>query len=132
MRYALAAVVVSLAAPAIAQSPATAPSTAPATRPAYVGSFEYVYPGPGFRVRADVPDATHLKWTILAGARNGESEDELVDRRTIAPGIEFVSWTEQSGATVVQIADFNVMRLTTCLIIGGKRTVLEGRIERID
>jgi hypothetical protein len=105
------------------------PTTAPATRPAYVGAFEYVYPG--FRVRADVPDARRPRWTILGGPRDGQSAEETVDRRTIAPGIEFVSWTERDGTMIAQVADFNAMRLTTCLITGGKRIVLEGQIKRI-
>lgn len=129
-------IVVALVALCASLAPAQHPTTAPAaaaTRPAYVGAFEYVYPDAGFRVRADVPDARRLKWTILdgAGARNGETADEFVDRRTIAPGIEFVSWTERDGTMVVQVADFNAMQLTTCLITNGRRIVLEGQIKRL-
>lgn len=109
---------------ALAQSPATTQATPP-----YVGTFEYRYPG--IVIRCETRDAKTLRWTIVEGGPVGQSEEETVDRRTIAPGIEFVSWTEKSGAMVVQVADFNAMRLTTALIVNGQRLVLAGTITRI-
>lgn len=73
-------------------------------------------------------DATRMRWTILeGGSRVGESAEEWADRRTIAPGIEFVGWTEKDGTTVVQVVDLNAMRVTTARIVGGRRMVLGER-----
>lgn len=122
----VAAVVLMLVAPAFAQSPATTQAA-----PSYLGTFEYRYPTAGFVVRCETRDAKTLRWTILEGGPVGQSEEETVDRRTIVPGVEYVSWTEKTGAMVVQVADFIQMRLTTTLIVGGKRMVLDGTIVRL-
>lgn len=108
---------------------AAAPATQPATQPApYLGKFEYRYPG--FVVHVEVHDAKHLKWTTNMNGQT-QSEEVTVERRTITPGVEVLSWTEASGAMAVQTADFNAMKLVTTLIVNGQRTVFEGKIVRV-
>lgn len=118
------ALVALLAPAAMAEPPATLPA-----KP-YVGTFVYRYGA--FVVKAEVPDAKRLKWTVLAqGGEAVASAEQTVERIEIRPDIFLATWVETSGAAVTQVSDFTTMKATSTIVKDGRSTIFSGTIERV-
>ena len=69
-----------------------------------------------------------LRWEITTGPHAGRSAIALYDSVVIAPGIYFITWAEEDGTVVSQVADYNRMIIYTSLSCDGNLILLKGTV----
>jgi phenolic acid decarboxylase len=69
-----------------------------------------------------------LRWEVVAGPEAGQAATELYDSVQIAPNIYFITWLEEGGAVISQVADYNQMIVYTSLACDGNWVLLKGKL----
>ena len=67
-----------------------------------------------------------LRWEVVTGPDAGRSAIALYDNVRIAPNVYFITWLEEDGTVVSQIADYNQMIVYTSLACDGNLILLKG------
>jgi hypothetical protein len=73
--------------------------------------------------------ARTLRREVLAGPDAGQAAIQLYDSVEIAPNIYFITWVEEGGLVVSQVADFNRMIVYTSLTCDGNQILLQGKLK---
>lgn len=71
-----------------------------------------------------------LRREIVAGPDAGQTAIHLYDSVQIAPNIYFITWLEEGGLVVSQVADFNQMIVYTSLTCDGNQILLQGKLNK--
>jgi phenolic acid decarboxylase len=69
-----------------------------------------------------------LRWEVVSGPNAGQSAIELYDSVQIAPNIYFITWSEEDGTVISQVADYSQMIVYTSLACDGNRILLRGTL----
>lgn len=78
----------------------------------------------GYTIKVEFLAEDRLRWTYLEAPKGekGKTEEEKLDRRDIHYGIILLSWTEKSGASVIDVFDLQTMTLHANFVMpDGKR-----------
>lgn len=89
--------------------------------------FEYTYEN-GIAYTISFECEQTLRWEAVAGPDAGESAIEMYDSVEVAPNIYFITWLEENGTVVSQVADYNQMIVYTSLACDGNRILLKGKL----
>jgi hypothetical protein len=69
-----------------------------------------------------------LRWEAVAGPDAGQVAIRLYDSVQIAPNIYFITWLEEGGTVISQVADYNQMIVYTSLTCDGNQLLLKGKM----
>ena len=70
-----------------------------------------------------------LGWEIITGPDAGHAATRFYDSVQIAPNIYFITWLEEEGVVISQVADYNQMVVYTSLACDGNHILLKGRLD---
>lgn len=76
-----------------------------------------------------------VRWTATAGAPAGSTGLNATHSLEVAPGVYFVNWPEESGTSVSQVLDVNVLRITAFVTFdapGGRGSAYQAGTLRVE
>ena len=89
--------------------------------------FKYTYDnGVAYMVAFESDQSLH--WEAIAGPDRGRSATETYDSVQVAPNIHFITWLEEDGTVISQVADYNQMIVYTSLTCHGNQILLKGKL----
>ena len=95
----------------------------------------FVYEIAGYKIRTEFLAEDRLRWTYLEApetSEKGKTAEEKLDRRDIHYGIILLSWTEATGANVIDVFDLQTMTLHANFVMpDGKRFFTKAAITEI-
>lgn len=69
-----------------------------------------------------------LRWEAIAGPEQGMSAAETYDSVQVAPNVHFITWLEEGGTVISQVADYNQMIVYTSVACHGNQILLKGKL----
>lgn len=89
--------------------------------------FKYSFDnGVAYEVIFESDQSLHRK--AIAGPDQGMSATQMYDSVQVAPNIHFITWLEEDGTVISQVADYNQMIVYTSLTCHGNQILLKGKL----